>query len=103
LLTIALTVQSAVISGFASTREFRALGLLAPRFLYAVMFQWPIGVRSGCRALVVVEDAAEALMSSDCATHGCRGAGREGDDIAQSLVIALGLLQVPFAQRHDVA
>jgi hypothetical protein len=77
------------------------------------MFHWPIGVRSGCRALVVVEDAAEALMSSDCATHGCRGAGREGDDIAQSLVIALGVvvvdilaqnaLQVPFAQRHDVA
>jgi hypothetical protein len=35
LLTIALTVQPSVISGFASTPEFRSLGLLA-RFLYAI-------------------------------------------------------------------
>jgi hypothetical protein len=32
------------------------------------VFQSPIGVKSGCHALVEVEDAAESMMSSDRAT-----------------------------------
>jgi len=71
------------------------------------MSQLPICINSGCGALVEVQDTAEPMMSSDRATCGCRRARREGDDVLQSLVIALGVVmvdvlaqnaaQVPFA------
>jgi hypothetical protein len=79
---------------------------------HRVVFQFSIAPDSRGVPLVEGEDATEPFASADAADGRGRIARREGDDVAQALMVALGVVvlhelphdgaQVTLAERDDV-
>ena len=67
-----------------------------------VVSQFSIALDSRCLSLVEVEEASEPLPSFDTADRGDRIGGREGDDVAEALVVAFGVV-VLHELAHDGA
>ncbi len=96
------------------SRETWALGLLCrpKRTCNVVMSQFSIAAESRGDSRVEGKHAAEPFASADASDGRGRIAGGEGDDVAQALVVALGVVvlhelahdgaQMTFAEGNDV-
>jgi hypothetical protein len=99
-------------AGGRGTYDVRPPHVGAARCRDPVVFQFSITPDSRGVSLVEGEDATEPFASADAADGRGRIARREGDDVAQALVVALGVVvlhelvhdgaQVTLAERDDV-